>query len=79
MKKFVLLSLLCMFLSTGWAFAQTGKYVEVIYFHGKQRCPTCRAIENTPKKLCITILPSLSRAAKYVSKRLIFLHHKAKR
>lgn len=51
MKKFVLLSLLCMFLSTGWAFAQTGKYVEVIYFHGKQRCPTCRAIEKHTKEV----------------------------
>ena len=51
MKKFVLLSLLCMFLSTGWAFAQTGKYVEVIYFHGKQRCPTCRAIEKYTKEV----------------------------
>lgn len=24
--------------------------VEVLYFHGKQRCATCMAIEKTPKK-----------------------------
>ena len=24
-------------------------YVEVLYFHGKQRCPTCRAIEANTK------------------------------
>lgn len=60
-------------------FAQTGKYVEVIYFHGKQRCPTCRAIEKYTKEVVYNDLPSLSRAARYVSKRLIFLHHKAKR
>lgn len=40
-----------MFLSTGWVFAQTGKNVEVIYFHGKQRCPTCRAIEKYTKEV----------------------------
>lgn len=36
-------------------------------------------LKNTPKKLCIMILPSLSRAARCVSKRLIFLHLKAKK
>lgn len=25
--------------------------VEVIYFHGKQRCPTCMAIENATKEV----------------------------
>ena len=26
-------------------------YVEVIYFHGKQRCVTCRSIEENTKEL----------------------------
>lgn len=33
--------------------AQTGQkeYVEVIYFHGKQRCVTCNAIEKLAKEV----------------------------
>ena len=30
---------------------QVKDYVEVIYFHGKQRCMTCRSIEKNAKEL----------------------------
>lgn len=30
---------------------QQKDYVEVLYFHGKQRCVTCRAIEKSTKEL----------------------------
>lgn len=29
----------------------SGDYVEVIYFHGKKRCPTCRAIEQCSREV----------------------------
>lgn len=29
-------------------------YVEVLYFHGKQRCPTCRAVEALSKEVVAT-------------------------
>ena len=32
--------------------------VEVIYFHGKQRCPTCMAIEKNAKELVNTLFAS---------------------
>lgn len=32
--------------------------VEVIYFHGKQRCPTCMAIEKNAKEVIDSVFPS---------------------
>ena len=50
MKRFLFFTIAC--LSSIWGMAQiaTDTYVEVLYFHGKQRCTTCKAIENTRKK-----------------------------
>lgn len=57
MKQLLLLLAIC--LTTLTACAQNkpsttakqtvGNSVEVLYFHGKQRCPTCRAIEANTK------------------------------
>ena len=36
---------------------QSGKvrdFVEVLYFHGKQRCVTCRSIEQNTKELVVS-------------------------
>ncbi|CAK7041837.1 MAG: hypothetical protein PETM_01746 [Petrimonas sp.] len=48
-------------------FAPSGDVVEVIYFHGTQRCPTCQAIEAETKSL---IESSFADAIN--SKKLIF-------
>ena len=41
----------------------TGDRVEVIYFHGKQRCMTCKSIEEQTKEL---LTGSLAEAVKIV-------------
>ena len=45
MKRFLFFTIAC--LSSIWGMAQiaTDTYVEVLYFHGKQRCATCKAID----------------------------------
>ena len=57
MKRVFLISLLALICFAG-AYAQTKKVVkpvkatvEVLYFHGKQRCPTCIAIGNYSKEV----------------------------
>ena len=58
MKKFLLMSLVTLICFGGAVNAQTKKVVkktqdktvvEVLYFHSKQRCPTCIAIGDNPK------------------------------
>lgn len=60
MKKLVLMTLLALVCFSGTAFAQKGRaikksnaktMVEVLYFHSKQRCPTCIAIGDNTKDL----------------------------
>jgi len=51
MKRFLFFSLVSLFFVAGMAQVQTGRYVEVLYFHGKQRCVTCRAIEKYTKEV----------------------------
>ena len=60
MRKYILLSLLMLISTSLTACAQSkakqaatksGDYVEVLYFHGKQRCVTCRAIEHQTREL----------------------------
>ncbi|MGN0032395.1 MAG: nitrophenyl compound nitroreductase subunit ArsF family protein [Candidatus Limimorpha sp.] len=43
-----------------------GPIVEVLYFHGKQRCATCMAIENETKALIESELASLVDEGKVV-------------
>jgi len=58
MRRFVLLTLVALLCLGGAAFAQQKRVVkkaspksivEVLYFHGKQRCPTCIAIGDNSK------------------------------
>lgn len=41
-----------------------GTTVEIIYFHGKQRCKTCAAIENEAKSVAEDELAALVKAGK---------------
>ncbi len=62
MKKLVLITLIALVCFSGTAFAQKGRVVaaqakttvEVLYFHGKQRCPTCIAIGDNSKSVVNT-------------------------
>ena len=47
MKRFLFLTIACLFSIRGMA----DTYVEVLYFHGKQRCVTCKAIEKYTKEM----------------------------
>jgi hypothetical protein len=58
MKRFVLMTLMALLCFGGAGFAQKKRVikkaapktvVEVLYFHGKQRCPTCIAIGDNSK------------------------------
>ena len=51
MKKTVLLVLMCLFALAVTAQAQVKERVEVVYFHGKQRCATCMAIEKYAREV----------------------------
>ena len=48
--------------------AKEGGVVEVLYFHGKQRCATCVAIENETKALMSGELASLVEEGRVVMK-----------
>lgn len=64
MKRFLFFSFICMFFVTGWAQTPSDKYVEVLYFHGKQRCVTCKAIEKYTKEVIYTDLAELEKNGK---------------
>ena len=49
MEKNLLMVMMCVIALA--ASAQTNDCVEVIYFHGKQRCPTCMAIEKHAREV----------------------------
>ena len=57
MKRFLFLTIACLFSICGMA----DTYVEVLYFHGKQRCMTCKSIEEQTKEL---LTGSLAEAVK---------------
>lgn len=44
--------------------------VEILYFHGKQRCPTCRAIEKETKELVSTAFADEMKEGKLMFKTL---------
>lgn len=56
----ILVALCCM----GWTQLHAENYVEVLYFHGKQRCVTCRAIEKYTKEVIFTDLATLQKEGK---------------
>ena len=51
MKKTFLLALTCLLALGVTAQAQVKERVEVVYFHGKQRCATCMAIEKYAREV----------------------------
>lgn len=54
MKRLLFLSFVWLFSVVGTVQAQTEAYVEVLYFHGKQRCITCEAVEKYTKEVVYT-------------------------
>lgn len=64
MKRFLFFSLICLFSVLGMAQSQTDKYVEVLYFHGKQRCVTCKAIEKYTREVVYTDFAELVKSGK---------------
>ena len=64
MKRFLFFTIAC--LSSIWGMAQiaTDTYVEVLYFHGKQRCATCKAIDKHTKEVVNADLAELVKNGK---------------
>lgn len=54
MKKIIVLSLALLCCMIAFAQQKSNDYVEVLYFHGMQRCMTCRAIEKYAKEVVYT-------------------------
>lgn len=69
MKRFLFFTIAC--LSSIWGMAQiaTDTYVEVLYFHGKQRCATCKAIDKHTKEVVNVDWRNWSKMVNYVSKK----------
>lgn len=64
LKRFLLLSITCLFVILGMAQNRTDPYVEILYFHGKQRCLTCKAIEKYTKEVVNTDFADLAGKGK---------------
>jgi len=64
MKRFLFLTIACLFSIWGMAQSDTDTYVEVLYFHGKQRCTTCKAIEKYTKEVVNADLAELVKNGK---------------
>lgn len=64
MKRFLFLTIACLFSILRMAQTTTDTYVEVLYFHGKQRCITCKAIEKYTKEVVNTDFAELVKKGK---------------
>ena len=64
MKRFLFLTIACLFSIWGMAQIAADTYVEVLYFHGKQRCVTCKAIEKYTKEVVNADLAELVKNGK---------------
>lgn len=51
MKRNLLLVVFCLFALLTMAQGKSKNYVEVLYFHGKERCATCIAIEKYAREV----------------------------
>lgn len=51
MKRKLLFALMSLFAMTALAQTRVRDHVEVMYFHGKQRCATCMAIEKYAREV----------------------------
>ena len=68
MKKTFLLALMCLFALAVTAQAQVKERVEVVYFHGKQRCATCMAIEKYAREVVSQDFADEQKSGKVVFK-----------
>ena len=68
MKKTFLLALMCLFALAVAAQAQVKERVEVVYFHGKQRCATCMAIEKYAREVVSQDFADEQKSGKVVFK-----------
>lgn len=68
MKKTFLLALMCLFALAVTAQAQVKGRVEVVYFHGKQRCATCMAIEKYAREVVSQDFADEQKSGKVVFK-----------
>lgn len=64
MKRFLFFATACLFSICGMAQITADAYVEVLYFHGKQRCVTCKAIEKHTKEVVNVELVELVKNGK---------------
>lgn len=65
MKRILSIVVVCLFALIGVAQAQTkSDGVEVMYFHGKQRCATCMAIEKYAREVVEADFASLAKKGK---------------
>lgn len=67
MKRNLLLVVLSLFALLTMAQGKGKNYVEVLYFHGKQRCATCIAIEKYAREVVKKILRMNERKAESYS------------
>lgn len=68
MKKTFLLALMCLFALSVTVQAQVKERVEVLYFHGKQRCATCMAIEKYAREVVSQDFADEQKSGKVVFK-----------
>ena len=68
MKKTFLLALMCLFALAVTAQAQVKERVEVVSFHGKQRCATCMAIEKYAREVVSQDFADEQKSGKVVFK-----------
>lgn len=64
MKRFLLFPIACLLSLSLFAQTKSETYVEVLYFHGKQRCVSCRAIEKYAKEVVYKDLAGWNRKGK---------------
>lgn len=65
MKRILSIVLVCLFVIVAMAQAETkSDGVEVIYFHGKQRCATCMAIEKYAREVVDADFAALKKVGK---------------
>ena len=66
MKRILLLAVIGLLAMTAMAQTKVKDHVEVMYFHGKQRCPTCMAIEKYAREVVEKDFASEMRQGKVV-------------
>lgn len=69
MKRILFFLISSLFWIAGELQAQTDSYVEVLYFHGKQRCITCKSIEKYTREVVLPTLQTWPNKGKSVSRK----------